>query len=304
VGVNLCRALADAGAEVHGTARPGGSDWRLPALAGVARVHRVELADDAAVGALLAAAEPELVFHAADHSAYDRAATLRQVVADGALAMATVLDAAALAGVRRLVLLGSSLAYGEAPVPFREDHPLQPAEIRGASKAASSLLALRYVRDRGLPVTELRLFSVYGPWEPLHRLVPRAIRAALSGEELPLTAPGPRRDPIFVGDVAEACLAAACAPGIDGMAINVGSGREVPNEEIVRTVEEVVGRPVRTRPGAYPAHATDRAHWQADVARARDLLGWTPRHSLRQGIAATVPWVAERLASEAGEHDR
>lgn len=302
VGVNLCRALAAAGATVHGTVRPGGSTWRLPALTPLAdagRLHPVDLADASAVGRLLADAAPSVVFHAAVRSAYDREAELRQVVSDGVLAVATLLDALPGSPVRRLVLLGSSLVYDPGGAPYREDHPIRPTTLRGASKAAASLLALQRSRERSLPVTELRLFSVYGPWEPLHRLVPRTIRAALRGEELPLTAPGLRRDPVFVDDVARACLAAATAPGVEGAAINVGSGREVANEEIVRAVEEAVGRPVHVRPGDYPAHRSDRAHWRADISRARDLLGWTPGHSLREGIAATVPWVEEQLAAEA-----
>lgn len=296
VGVNLCRGLAAAGAEVDGTVRPGGSAWRLPALAGSATVHEVDLADAGAVRVLVDRLDPELVYHAAAHSAYDREASLGAVVADDLLGLAHLLDAVAGVPLRLFVHLGSSLAYDPEDAPYREDHPLRPTTRRGAAKAAASLLALQHARETGLPLVELRLFSVYGPWEPLHRLVPRAIRAALLGEELPLTGPGFRRDFVFVDDVVEACLAAARGgPELHGRAVNVGSGREVANEELVRAVEEATGRSVRTRPGAYPAHVGDRAHWVADPGLARELLAWEPRRSLREGLARTVPWVEERL---------
>lgn len=302
MGVNLCRGLAAAGVEVHGTVRPGGSAWRLPALSEAATVHAVDLAEAGSVRRLMAAVEPELVFHAAARSAYDREASLGATVADTVLALVHLLDAAAEAPLRRLVLLGSSLVYDPEGAPYREDHPLRPTTRRGAAKAAASLLALQHAREHRAPLVELRLFSVYGPWEPLHRLVPRALRAALLGEELPLTGPGLRRDFVFVDDVVEACLGAARGgPELDGRAINVGSGREVANEELVRAVEEVTGRPVRTRPGAHPGHASDRAHWSADIGLARELLGWEPRRSLREGLARTVPWVEERLAQGEAE---
>jgi nucleoside-diphosphate-sugar epimerase len=131
--------------------------------------------------------------------------------------------------------------------------------------------------------------------------VPRAIRAALSGDELPLTAPGLRRDFVFVADVAEACLEAAVRPAIEGEVINVGSGRQVANEELVAEVERAVGRPLRIAPGTYPAHAADRGCWVADIAKARRLLGWTPRHDLAAGLAETVPWVREHSASGVGD---
>lgn len=303
VGVNLCRGLAAAGAEVHGVVRPGGSSWRLPALSEAGTIHAVDLADAGAVLELVGRVGPEVLVHAAARSAYDRQAPLGAVVADTVLGLAHVLDAAAEAPLRRLVLLGSSLVYDPEGAPYREDHPLGPVTRRGATKAAASLLALQHARQAGLPLVELRLFSVYGPWEPPHRLVPRAIRAALLGEELPLTQPGLRRDLVYVGDVVEACLAAAAGGAeLDGRVVNVGSGREVANEEVVRAVEEATGKPVRVRAGAYPAHGSDRPHWSADVGLARELLGWTARHSLGEGLARTVPWLEERLVPE-GERE-
>ncbi len=300
VGVNLCRALEGA----HGVVRPGGREWRLPALPASARVHPVDLRDAEAVRRLFQEVRPRVVFHAAAHSAYD-GASLGERARDDLLALAHLLDALIAARettespVERVVVLGSSLAYGPSARPHREDDRLRPASARGALRAAASDLALGAARAARLPIVELRLFSVYGPWEPLYRLVPRAIRAALTGEELPLTAPdaegGPRRDPVFVADVVEACLRAATAPGIDGRAINVGSGSEVTNEEMVRAVERAVGRPVRARPGAYPHHGTDTAHWRADVSRAAELLGWRPRHALAEGLAVTVEWMREGL---------
>ena len=299
VGVNLCRALAGAGARVHGTVRPGGNSWRLEALEQAAAVHPVDLADAPAVTRLVTTAEPEIVFHAAVRSAYDRSAGLGPWVADGVLSLAHVLDAAAAAGTRRVVLLGSFLVYApggpDGDGLHREEDPLRPACLRGAVKAASSLVGFAGARVLDLPLVELRLFSVYGPWEPLHRLVPRAIRAALRGEELPLTGPGLRRDLVHVDDVVAACLRAATAPGVAGRTLPVGSGREVANEEVVQEVERIVGARIHTRPGAHPPRATDVSRCRADLSGARELLGWEPRYSLREGLAATVPWVAEHL---------
>ncbi len=299
VGVNLCRVLSASGtapAEVHGTVRPGGRTWRLGALEASARVHPVDLREPAAVRRLIREVRPRFVFHAAACSAYG-GASLGDCALDGVAALAHLLDALAEAPAERVVVVGSSLAYGPGERAHREDDALRPASLRGAGRAAASVFALGAARGGGFPVVELRLFSVYGPWEPLHRLIPRALRAALDGEELPLTVPGPdggpRRDLVFVDDVAEACLRAATAPGVDGLAINVGSGRETSNEEVVRAVERVTGRAIRTRPGRYPRHGTDAEHWLADVSRAGELLGWRPRRSLAEGLAVTADWLGE-----------
>jgi nucleoside-diphosphate-sugar epimerase len=296
LGVNLCQALAEAGAEVHGTVRPGGREWRLPALRRRASVHAVDLCAYPAVRELFARLQPEVVFHAAVADAYTEAGA-RGAVLDTVLTLANVLDSASEQGLERLVLLGSSLVYGSSSAAHTENAPLRPASSRGAVKAASSLLAQEHARRTGLALVELRIFSVYGPWEPWHRLVPSALRAALLDEVLPLTAPGLRRDYVFVGDVVDACLRAATVPAGLPNIFNIGAGQEVSNEELAAAVREVTGRPLRVAPGTFASRPTDTAHWLADPTLARDVLGWQPRHSLRAGLEATLPWMEEQLGS-------
>lgn len=293
VGVNACRAFAAAGAEVVGLVRPEGTRWRLPALAEAARVLERDLRDFESLAAAPELRAPEVVVHAAARSPYDRDAPLRTFVADDLLGLANLLDALEGSACRRVIFLGSSLAYGPSLEPHRELDPLRPTSRRGTLRAAASLLARQAGREREWSTVELRLFSVYGPWEPPHRLIPRAIRVASSGEVLPLTPPGLCRDLVYVEDVAAACLLAATAPGVGnevGEVINVASGRQVANEEIVAAVARVTGRPVATRPGTFPPHGTDRERWVADPGRARDLLGWEPEHTLEEGLARTVDW--------------
>ncbi len=296
VGVNLCRALAQSGALVHGVVRPGGNPWRLEALAASASVHQVNLACREAVDQLFADLCPELVFHCAAANAYAEGGATG-LVTDTLLTLAHVLDAACRTGKPRVVLLGSSLAYGASPCPHREEAPLRPSSPRGASKAASTLLALEIARRTSLPLVELRLFSVYGPWEHPHRLVPTAIRAGLEDRPLPLTGPGIRRDFVFVDDVAAACLEAAVAAGVEGRVVNVGAGVEVSNEELVEVVAQVLGKPVHTLTGQFAPRSTDTSHWRADNHLAADLLGWRAR-PLGEGIAATVAWTENQVARE------
>lgn len=286
----MSRHLASLGASVTATVRPGGSDWRLPDLTACATVETVDLRDHAALRRLVARVEPEYVFHAAAHSAYDPSGSLAERTADTLLSLSSLLDACAAVPPARILLLGSSLAYGPSSQAHREDDPPHPTSLRGALKAASSLVAFAHSREHELSLTELRLFSVYGPWEPLYRLIPRAIAAGLRGEVLPLTSSGPRRDFVFVEDVARACALAAMSKRAHGQIINVGSGHEVSNEDLVAAVAKVLDTPVRIEPGSYPLRHTDTAHWRADLSRARTLLDWSPEHSLERGLAITAAW--------------
>lgn len=300
LGSALCRALVAAGAEVHGAVRPRGSRGRLADPPPAVTLHEADLRDAEAVSALFRRMRPCFVFHAAAHPGHAYAGQLAEAIANDVLAVAHLLDAAAeTAGLERLVHLGGALEYGPAAAPLREDAPLAPASPRGATKAAASLLVLERSRAGAVPGVVVRPFHVYGPGESPDRLVPAAIRAALAGTALPLADTPSERDPVFVDDVAAACLAAAVAPGAVGEAINAGSGRGVTNRELVAAVAAAVGGPIAIEPGAFPPRATDAGRRIADIGKARRLLGWEPAHDLAAGLAATVAWWRAELAGVA-----
>jgi nucleoside-diphosphate-sugar epimerase len=193
------------------------------------------------------------------------------------------------------VHVGSFLEYGPRERPLRESDPLLPVTSRGLAKAAAGLLASEWARAPGRSLVTIRLFSVYGPGEAETRLVPRALRASLRGEELPLTAPGVRHDWVYVEDAIEALLLAALAPLESGECFHVGSGVQWSNEELVEQVGKATGRPVAVTVGAHPLGPADSACSVADPARARERLGWLPRHDLARGLARTAAWLQDRL---------
>jgi nucleoside-diphosphate-sugar epimerase len=294
IGANLCRALLAAGAEVHAIVRPGSSCDRLADITGDITIHRLDLCDASHVRAAIQQFAPAVILHAAVHNAYNHDAPLSVVVANNVIATANLLDAVAALKSARLVYLGSSTEYGPTANAHNEQDPLNPITRHGATKAAASILVTQQARAGCVDALTLRLFSVYGPWEAEHRLVPSAIHAALFGTVLPLTRPGLRRDYVCVADVAEACLLASITPGISGEVINIGSGIETANEELVRMVEQITRHQIRIQPGIYRPHPTDTEHWVADIRLAKALLGWSPRYSLQEGLKQTVAWFAQR----------
>ena len=181
--------------------------------------------------------------------------------------------------MQSIVNAGSSLEYGDVPTPYTETMRPEPATLFGASKAAATLIAEQQCRAGGVSVATLRLFHVYGPFEPPMRLVGRAIHAALSGDELPLTEPGLTHDFVFVEDVVDALLRAAPTPPVDGLPINICSGVATANEQVVELVGAITGRPVRLALGEYPARTWDRPFWAGILAcqpRARLAAGDFP----------------------------
>jgi nucleoside-diphosphate-sugar epimerase len=112
--------------------------------------------------------------------------------------------------------------------------------------------------------------------------------AALHHQELLLTAPGYRRDYIFIEDLVEACLLALEAKGIEGEVINIASGQQTANEEVVDLIQELTGQKADVKVGMYPSRAHDKTFWVADIRKAKKLLGWEPRYTLKAGLEKTI----------------
>jgi nucleoside-diphosphate-sugar epimerase len=218
--------------------------------------------------------------------------TRRASVEVGVVATALLLDLAVELAVRRFVHVGSSLEYGPSDRPLREDDPLRPATFRGVVKAAASILCLQRARTGELSAVVVRPFSVYGPWEREERLLPTALRAALRGRPLALTEGDPVHDFVFVDDVVDGIVDALRADDqVTGRAVNLGTGVETSNREVLPIVERVTGRRIELARKPHPPRPADARHWSANPALARDLLCWVAKTDLERGLAATASWM-------------
>ncbi len=247
-----------------------------------------DLADPDAGRAAVRAADPDVVFCLAAGRA---GATAAERAASTAVNTTPWLVDALPARCRTVVRLGSSTEYGASARPLAEDAPLTPRGFFGATKAAGSLLLLAAAAERGVRAAVLRAFQVYGPGDHPTRFVPTVLAAAGDGATVPLTAPGRRRDWIWVGDVVEACVRAAADDALPpGQVLNLGTGVQTANEELVDLAERVTGRPIARDPGAHAGRSWDTADWVADPSLARRLLGWTAEVGLDEGLRRT--WAA------------
>ncbi len=295
VGSNLARALLEQGAEVHGLARPQSDPSRIADLLSRLHLHPVDLRDRERLQGWILQVRPGTIFHTAIHGVHPDRRDPEEMVATNVLGAHHLIAAARQAGVRRLVVTGGSSEYGHKSRPMSERDLPEPVCLYGATKAAATLLFQQAARESDLPVVILRLFSVYGHGEGEHRLIPTAIRAALARQELRLTGPGWRRDYIFIDDVVHACLRTLELEGHHGEILNIGSGGQTSNEEVVEIIDRLTGGGLRVAHGAYPVHATDARHWVADIGKAKRLLGWEPRHRLDDGLRKTIAWFKSRI---------
>ena len=239
----------------------------------------------------------------------------RQNVAGGI----ALLDAARAAGVMRVVFSSTAAVYGEPEAtPIPEDAPLRPINPYGETKRTFEGALDWYGRAYGLRSVSLRYFNAAGAsdaygevHDPETHLIPNILGAVERNEELELfggdypTPDGtPIRDYIHVVDLADAHIRALEATGaVDApafVACNLGSGSGFSVRQVVAAAEGVVGHPIPIRIG--PRREGDPPVLVARTERARERLGWEPRHgSLAEMIGSAWAW---RRAHPAGYSDR
>jgi nucleoside-diphosphate-sugar epimerase len=147
------------------------------------------------------------------------------------------------------------------------------------------------------PITCLRPFNAYGPWQTPDRIIPELILKALRGEDFDMTDGRQTREFNYVEDLASAFVLAATAPGIDGEVINVGCGEEVSIRDVVVKVLALMGDPVKPRIGALEHRPTEIWRMYCDNTKARERLGWSPEFSLDRGLEATIEWFTSGFRS-------
>jgi nucleoside-diphosphate-sugar epimerase len=182
-------------------------------------------------------------------------------------------------------------AAGEEPIA--ETHATRPASPYAASKLAGEQLTLAYGLAYGHPVTVVRPFNTYGPFQRADGeggVVAIFCRRALAGEEIEVFGDGTQtRDLLYAADCAEFLVRAAGAEAARGEVVNAGTGCDV----AVRDLAELVaaGR-VPWRHARHPHPQAEIRRLRCDPSKAERVLGWRVATTLEDGIARTNEWLA------------
>ncbi len=183
------------------------------------------------------------------------------------------------------------LAGGEA---IRESHPYRPASPYAAAKIGADMLALSYFHAYRMPVTVVRPFNTYGPFQKSNSeggVVSIFLKRDLSSEPLQVKGSGQQtRDLLYVEDCAEFVVSAAVSEKTEGRVVNAGTGRDVSVNELAKLCCSK-GNRTENVPHDHPQAEIMRLC--CDASLAKSLIGWQPKVTLEEGIARTRAWLAE-----------
>jgi nucleoside-diphosphate-sugar epimerase len=247
--------------------------------------HQSDVLDRGTADAVVAAVRPSYLLH----FAWAMAASGYAPADDQCRSVNGTLDlvrAFARYGGTRAVLAGSCAEYDWRQGLCSESAtPLTPATYYGVCKNAARSLCVGYATETGLSLAWGRIFFVYGPHQPLPRLVPSMVAAVLNGEVAYCRHGGDIRDYLHVEDVASAFVALLDADHARG-AINVASGQPT----MLKDIAEAIGRQLDAINSVKVGVETspEAPLVLADVTRITRLTAWRPAYDLERGLAQTI----------------
>jgi UDP-glucose 4-epimerase len=237
----------------------------------------------------------DFVFHEAalriTHCAEDPLRATK-VMVDGTQ---NVLEAAVRGGVAKVVLASSASVYGEPDtLPMHESAPFNNRTLYGAAKIAAEQMARAYAEMHGLRYLALRPFNVYGPrmdaFGVYTEVMIRWLERLSNGKPPVIFGDGSQTmDFVYVGDVARANVLAAVSEATDDV-LNVGTGVETSLKELCVLLCEAAGRPDLEPVFGEARKVNGVTRRRASIERARDVIGFEAKVSLRDGLRELVAW--------------
>jgi dTDP-glucose 4,6-dehydratase len=287
-------AYADADVVVLDLLTYAGTLTNLAECAADPRLHfvRGDIRDPGVVAEVMAGTD--VVVHFAAESHVDRSiAGAADFVSTNVVGTQVLLQAALDRGVSRFVHVSTDEVYGSIDDgAWPETHPLEPNSPYSASKAGSDLLARSFHRTHGLPVCITRCSNNYGPHQFPEKVIPLFVTNLLDGKKVPLYGDGLNvRDWLHVDDHCRGIQLVA-EKGRDGEVYNIGGGTELTNSELTSRLLAAVGADESMIEHVPDRKGHDRRYC-VDWSKIAGELGYAPRTSFDEGLAATVRWYTE-----------
>jgi len=295
LGANIFRTLLQHRKDVFGTIH-GQKAWRLE---GISASHTLflDLLSPENQQDVLTRVQPATIFNCSAFGAYSFEKDAKLIHQTNYVSTLNLLQKLEEFSVRAYVHAGSSSEYGLNSDAPKESDRLLPDSHYAVSKGGASLAISYFGKVRRLPCVNLRLYSLYGPYEDSTRLIPVLAENILREKLPPFVDPNVSRDFIHVSDAVAAFIkvAAHLTEEHYGESYNVGTGKKTTIREIAEMARRNFQLPVVPEFGAMTDRAWDRKDWVADPSKIKNDFDWGYAIPLEEGLLSSVAWWKEFL---------
>lgn len=201
-----------------------------------------------------------------------------------------ILDALKRTAIEGFVFLSTSDVYGGTNPPFNESQCILPASPYSVTKASAEYFCLLFNKIDNLPVSILRSFNLFGPYQKSNRIIPYIITKLLKGEEVDLTYGEQKREFNYIDNLSEAILLSLTNQKSYGRIINIGSGNSISIKELAVKIANTFGLVSKLKFGSLPYRANEIFDMYSDNTLAKEILNWSPKIDFDSGLKKTIDW--------------
>ncbi|WP_313892580.1 SDR family NAD(P)-dependent oxidoreductase [Psychrobacillus sp.] len=294
IGGALAHRLVEQNVEVHVFIREHSDIWRLQKIQRSIFIHVVDLRDLSTLKEKVKEINPNVIYHCATHGGYHFQNNTTEIIESNFIGTVNLLTACLEIEFDYFVNTGSSSEYGIKNHMHREGDVLFPLGDYAVSKAAATLYCQSMRLQRELPIITLRLFSPYGPWDAPSRFIPYVIKSYIQHESPKISTPSSVRDYIYIDDVIDAYLRFLHLKYLDCDILNIGSGNQTKLAKIVEIVQGKTNNEIQPMWGENQVRKEPEM-WQADISLANEVLKWSPKVTIEDGLQNTIDWMRNKI---------
>jgi len=290
IGTNLFRSIFSVRNDVFAITSKPFIPWRLDDINPENILH-CNITQKTQIENLFKEYNFKTIFDLAAYGAYSKQDNIDLIYETNFLGLLNLLEVTSLFSIKSFVHAGSSSEYGLNAAGPSEDDLLSPNSHYAVTKASAAQMIKFYGTIKEMPVTNLRYYSIFGPFEEPDRLIPQLIQKGMEGAYPPLVQPDISRDFVFVDDAVYATLLASNQiMAIKGRSINIASNKKTTIREIAAQIKDIFKLEKNPEWGNFPNRKWDLKEWFGNADLAKNLIGWKNITTLKEGLEKTYDW--------------
>lgn len=290
IGSHLVKALIEKKTKPVVLLRKNSNLWRLQDVLNKIEVIHCDLENKNQVKQVITKIKPQTIYNLASYGVNNKQKDFEKIKNSNLDATIGLVEACANVGFKHFIQAGSCFEYGSVDKRINEKTPLRPETDYSVFKAAGTLYCQKKAIADKLPITILRPFTAFGPFEDRARLIPTLILNAINNQRPKLSSPRPVRNFIYVKDIARAFLAVTGKKITFGEIYNVCVNQDYSIENLVEQIGKIKKSPLQPIYDKNLMRSYESTVWKASYSKINKAVGWKPEHSLRQGLAETYNW--------------
>lgn len=294
IGANICRFFYQLGYEVFALTGPNNHNWRIDDLQINKKFIDITSIND--VQKYISEVQPNIIVNCAAYGAYSNQDNIDKIYKVNVGGLKNLLESSIdLKSLNCFIQLGSSSEYGTNCSGPNEFDNLMPDSHYAISKISANYLINFYSNKYKIKAFNLRLYSVYGPYEEISRLIPKLLIEVYNKKLPPLVNKNISRDFIYIDDVCRAILELSniASQLTGGMAFNIGSNTCTTLENLINVVIDNFDINVKPNWGSMENRVWDHSYWFSNSNLAKQVFGWEAKIQLLEGLKKTYQWMID-----------